>query len=151
VKEELEERLAYLGLTESDQRLLEDLAPLLERHADRFVTAFYRHLLSFDETRRLLADPAVTDRLLRKQREYLLSLARPSLDDAYIVERIRIGAVHARVGLGPRYYLGAYALYFSLLAPVIAAECRDDGERIQQTLSALTKLLMLDAELAMDS
>jgi signal transduction histidine kinase len=151
VKEELDDRLAFLGLTDADRGLLAELAPLLERHADRFVTAFYRHLLSFEETRRLLADPAVTERLLRKQREYLLSLAGPALDDAYLEERIRIGAVHARVGLGPRYYLGAYALYFSLLAPVIAAECRDDGDRVQRTLTALTKLLLLDAELAMDS
>jgi signal transduction histidine kinase len=152
VKEELDDRLAYLDLSQDDRRLLADLAPLLERHADRFVTAFYRHLLSFEETRRLLADPAVTERLLRKQREYLLSLAGPAFDDAYLEERVRIGAVHARIGLGPRYYLGAYAVYFSLLAPVIAEECQDeDGERVQQTLTALIKILLLDAELAMDS
>src|SRR5690606_18267574 len=151
VKEELEDRLEFLGLGEADCRLLADLAPAVERHADRFVTAFYRHLLSFDETRRLLADPAVTQRLLRKQRAYLLSLFSPTLDDKYLEERIRIGAVHARVGLGPRYYLGAYALYFSLLAPVIAAHCGGDTERIQQTLTALVKVLLLDAELAMDS
>lgn len=151
MKEELEDRLEFLGLGEADCRLLADLAPAVERHADRFVTAFYRHLLSFDETRRLLADPAVTQRLLRKQRAYLLSLFSPTLDDKYLEERIRIGAVHARVGLGPRYYLGAYALYFSLLAPVIAAHCGGDTERIQQTLTALVKVLLLDAELAMDS
>jgi signal transduction histidine kinase len=151
VKEELDDRLAFLGLTAADRQLLGELKPLLARHADRFVTAFYRHLLSFDETRRLLSDPAVTERLLRKQRQYLLSLAAPSLDETYLEERIRIGAVHARIGLGPRYYLGAYALYFSLLAPVIASECQGDGERIQQTLSALLKVLLLDAELAMDS
>lgn len=151
MKEELDDRLAFLGLTEVDQQLLADLGPLLERHADRFVAAFYRHLLSFEETRRLLADPAVTDRLLRKQREYLLSLARAARDETYLEERVRIGAVHARIGLGPRFYLGAYAVYFSLLAPVVAAECRGDGERIQCTLAALTKILLLDAELAMDS
>jgi len=151
VKEELDDRLAFLGLTDDDRRLLARLAPLLERHAERFVAAFYRHLLSFDETRSLLADPDVTERLLRKQREYLLSLACPALDDTYLEERVRIGAVHARIGLGPRYYLGAYGLYFSLLAPVIAAECRGDTELVQQTLSALLKVLLLDAELAMDS
>lgn len=151
MKEELDDRLAFLGLTEDDRRLLARLAPLLERHAERFVAAFYRHLLSFEETRQLLADPAVTERLLRKQREYLLSLAAPALDETYLEERIRIGAVHARIGLGPRYYLGAYALYFSLLAPVIAAECHGDTELVQRTLSALLKVLLLDAELAMDS
>ena len=151
MKQELDERLAFLGLTEGDRQLLARLRPLLERHAERFVSAFYRHLLSFDETRRLLADPAVTQRLLKKQRAYLLSLAGPALDEDYLGERIRIGAVHARVGLAPRYYLGAYALYFSLLAPLVTEECRGDAELTQRTLTALLKVLLLDAELAMDS
>jgi signal transduction histidine kinase len=59
--------------------------------------------------------------------------------------------VHARIGLGPRYYLGAYALYFSLLAPIIAEDCRGEAERTQETLSALVKLLLLDAQLAMEA
>jgi signal transduction histidine kinase len=151
VKEEIDDRLSFLGFAEADRRLLAGLRPLFESHADRLVSAFYRHLLSYDGTRHLLADPAIKNRLLRKQRDYLLSLAGPDIDDAYVEERIRIGQVHARIGLGPRYYLGAYALYFSLLAPLIAQEHRGDGEQTQQALAALIKLLMLDAQLAMDA
>ncbi len=151
MKEEIDDRLAFLGFTDGDRRLLAGLAPLLERHADRLVSAFYRHLLSFEETRILLADPAVKTRLLAKQRAYLLSLAGPRIDEDYVQDRLRIGRVHARIGLGPRYYLGAYALYFSLLAPLIAEDCRGEGERAQATLSALLKLLLLDAQLAMDA
>ncbi len=151
MKEELEDRLSFLGFAEADRRLLAGLGPLLESHADRLVSAFYRHLLSFEETRQLLVDPATKSRLLLKQREYLLSLAGPTIDDAYVEERIRIGQVHAKIGLGPRYYLGAYALYFSLLAPIIAQEHPGDGECIQETLTALVKLLLLDAQLAMDA
>ena len=151
MKEDLQERLAFLGLDDADRRVLAELRPLLERCADRLVSAFYRHLLSFDATRGLLVDPAVKDRLLEKQREYLLSLAAPEIDDRFFEERMRIGQVHQRIGLEPRWYLGAYALYFSLLAPIIAQECRDDAERGRQTLSALVKILLLDAQIAMEA
>ena len=149
LKEEIEDRLSFLGFADSDRQLLVGLAPVLERHADRLVSAFYRHLLSFEETRILLADPAVKTRLLEKQRSYLLSLAGPRIDEDYVEDRLRIGQVHARIGLAPRYYLGSYALYFSLLAPLIAEDCRGEGERAQETLSALLKLLLFDAQLAM--
>jgi hypothetical protein len=109
------ERLAFLNLRQRDRELLAALRPLLEKHADSFVAAFYRHLLSFGPTRELLRDPEVKDRLLRKQREYLLSLAEPGLDRAYAAERSRIGATHERIGLEPRWYLGAYAFYFGFL------------------------------------
>lgn len=151
MKEELDDRLAYLGLGPDERRLLADLGPLLERHADRFVTEFYRHVLSFEATRSLLAEPEAAGRLLAKQREYLLSLGEAALDEAYLDGLVRIGAVHARIGLGPRHYLGAYALYFSLLAPVIATELHGDGERLQLTLTALVKRMLLDAGLALDS
>ena len=74
------QRLAFLNLGDEDRVLLAELEPVLEKHADGLVAAFYRHLLSFAPTRQLLRDPAVKDRLLGKQREYLLSLARPSFD-----------------------------------------------------------------------
>jgi len=151
VKEDLEERLEFLGLTDADRRLLAELRPLLERHADRLVTAFYRHLLSFDATRRFLVDPAVTERLLGKQRAYLLSLGAPEVDDRYFEERMRIGQIHERIGLEPRWYLGAYALYFSLLKPIVYAEHRADPDRAQQSMNALLKLLLLDAQIAMEA
>ena len=49
---DLSQRLAYLNLDAPDLELLADLRPILERYADRFVAAFYRHLLSFDDLRR---------------------------------------------------------------------------------------------------
>ncbi len=150
-KKDLAQRLAFLGLTVEDQRRLEELRPLLEQHADALVGAFYRHLLSFEPTRDLLRDPAVKDRLLEKQREYLLSLAGPRLDAGYVAERMQIGKRHMEVGLEPRWYLGAYALYYSLLAPVVYESTRDDVVRGERTLSALVKLLLLDAQLAMEA
>ncbi len=148
---DLEQRLSYLNLEAGDLELLLALAPLLEKHADTFVAAFYRQLLSFSPTRALLRDPDVKERLLTKQRDYLLGLAHPELDAAYVAERRRIGEVHERVGLEPRWYLGAYTLYFSLLAPIICDEFRADPERAARTLVALQKLLTLDAQLAMET
>jgi signal transduction histidine kinase len=146
-----QQRLSYMNLQESDRELLAALAPVLERNAASLVAAFYRNLLSFSPTRELLRDPAVKEQLLVKQREYVISLACKEVDDAYVARRRRIGEVHQRVGLEPRWYLGAYALYFSLLTPVVFDAYAADPERGMRTLVALQKLLMLDAQLAMEA
>ncbi len=143
--------LAFLELGEGDRTSLAELRPLLEKHADTFVSAFYRHLLSFEETRALLADPEVKERLLVKQREYLLSLAEPTLDEAYFAQRFAIGLTHVRVGLEPRWYLGAYGLYLRLLVPVILEHWQHDLPSAERVITSLHKLLTLDAELAMAS
>jgi signal transduction histidine kinase len=150
-KDDLSQRVAFLRLAPDDLARLERLAPILERHADALVAAFYRHLLSFAETRRLLSDAEVKRRLLAKQRQYLLSLAVPSLTRDYIADRLAIGVTHERIGLAPRWYLGAYSLYFSLLAPLVCEEYHHEPERGADALSSLMKVLMLDAQLAMEA
>jgi signal transduction histidine kinase len=149
--EDLEQRLAFLNLGDADRERLERLRPMMEKNADSFVAAFYRHLLSFQPTRELLRDPEVKDRLLEKQREYLLSLTNPSFDESFERERRRIGEVHERIGLEPRWYLGAYSLYFSLLAPLVVEEFGPDPRAALGHLISLQKLLTLDAEMAMES
>jgi signal transduction histidine kinase len=144
-------RLAYLGLQVEDCDYLARLHPILEEHAEELVAAFYRNLLSFEPTRELLRDPQVKDRLLVKQREYLLSLAGPSLDEAFVAQRRQIGEVHERIGLEPRWYLGAYAVYLSLLIPVIHDAYADDPECAMRSIVALQKLLFFDVQLAMEA
>ena len=148
---DLGHRLSFLNLDATDVQLLAQLEPLLEKHADNFVAAFYRHLLSFSPTRELLRDPEVKDRLLVRQREYLLSLAKPTFDDEYVAERRLIGETHARVGLEPRWYLGAYSLYFSLLSGIILEAHGADPALCTRMLAALQKLLNFDASLAMET
>jgi signal transduction histidine kinase len=146
-----QQRLSYMNLQASDRELLAGLQPILETHAASFVAAFYRNLLSFGPTRELLRDPDVKERLLLKQREYLLSLASPTLDAAFVAQRRRIGEIHEKIGLEPRWYLGAYALYLSLLTPVVCDAYASDPERAMRTVVALQKLLMFDAQLAMEA
>jgi signal transduction histidine kinase len=146
----LEERVTYFDYGEDDRRVLADLHTVLEKNADSLVAAFYRHLLSYSATRQLLRDPEVKERLLGMQRYYLLSLAGPEIDAAYFAERRRIGQTHERIGLEPSWYLGAYALYLSLLTPLVVERFGTDVPRAERALMALQKLLLFDASLAMD-
>jgi len=147
----LEELLSYLDYGPSERALLAELAPLLEKSADTLVSAFYRHLLSYPATRHLLRDPGVKERLLGLQRQYLLSLAGPDVDEDYVAHRRRVGEVHERIGLEPRWYLGAYALYLSMLTPLVGDHFSSEPPRGERALVALQKLLMLDASLVMET
>jgi signal transduction histidine kinase len=147
----LEQRIAYLNLRPSDLELLAELRPILEEQAEAVVAAFYRHLLSFPATRELLGNPEVRERLLHAQREYLLSLAGPTLDDAFVKGRREIGEAHKRIGLEPSWYLGAYALYLSILIPIVHEAYQHDSRKACNTIIALQKLLTLDTQIAMEA
>ncbi|MFI5320197.1 MAG: protoglobin domain-containing protein [Myxococcota bacterium] len=143
--------LAFYDLADADLAQLVELRAMFEKHADSLVAAFYRHLLSFAETRSLLRDPKVTERLLGEQRKYLLSLADPVIDDAYLAQRRHIGEVHERIGLAPTWYLGAYALYVSLLSPIFEQSFPGELEKAARLQGILGRRLRLDAALALET
>jgi len=147
---DLELRLGYLDLGPADLERLAVLQPMLEKHAAGLVDSFYHHLLSFSSTRRLLVDPGVRERLMSAQREYLLSLAGTTIDASYLEQRRLIGEVHERIGLEPRWYLGAYALYLSLLVPLVHDVHPHDPIEAGRTVVSLQKRLFLDAQIAME-
>jgi len=144
-------RKDYLRLTDEEEVALKQLHPLMVQHADGLVETFYRHLLQFPETRRLLSDELITTRLKQAQKRYLLSLVTGPYDEQYRDERLRIGEVHNRLGLTPQWYLGAYALYLNLLHPLIFKEFHDRLAQCQFLRVALTKVVFLDIGLAIES
>jgi signal transduction histidine kinase len=149
-RSELDLELSFFELGDEERALLADLGPVLEKHADQLVAAFYRHLLSYPETRTHLRDREATERLLELQRRYLLSLAGPRIDARYVEDRRRIGEMHERIGLEPRWYLGAYALYLSMLTPLVCELAGGDVVRAERTMVALQRLLLFDVQIAME-
>jgi chemotaxis family two-component system sensor kinase Cph1 len=144
-------RLAYLELGEADLERLQGLRPTLAARAGELVEGFYQHLQRFPETAAFLKDAATRERLLAQQRSYLLSLSEPVIDEAHIESRREIGRTHARIGLEPAWYLGAYALYLSLITPYVRADFEGDPSAADRVLVALNRRLMLDAQLAIEA
>jgi signal transduction histidine kinase len=136
----------FYGIDDADLEMLASARPIFEESADRMVDEFYEHLMRFPETAALLQDEEVRRRLLDTQREYLLSLSEPRIDDAYIARRQMIGTTHERVGLGTRFYLGAYTFYFRLLVDAVRAKA--DPADNDAIVSAIAKRLFFDANIA---
>ena len=150
---EMERRLQFLEFGTRDEALLLDLHHEFARRGESgfFVEVFYRHLLAFEPTRTLLADEAVLARLKRTQGAYFERLTAGDYDFDYLLDRLRIGVVHERVGLTPQWYIGAYSKYLTLLAPRIHDYYRDDPEKTLDTLAALLKIAFYDMGLAIDT
>ena len=147
----LAQRLAFLRLDPADVKLLAELRPAVEARSQEFVDVFYRHLLGFDEVRELLRDEQVRARLLEAQARYFVSLVCDEIDEAYVDARYRIGLTHERIGLGPAWYVGAYAIYCEEFDRVLSEHFRSSPHKRQAARSALHKRLLLDMQLAVES
>lgn len=96
-----------------DRAFLRSVEAITPGDRTQLVDAFYEHLGHFSELKPFLEEPERAARLRKSLDHYVVSLLAAPVDDAYILERRRIGQAHMRIGLSPAWYLGAYSCFVS--------------------------------------
>jgi rsbT co-antagonist protein RsbR len=146
---ELRSRRAFCELTDEDLARLLSLRGFAEKHTTEIVNAFYDLLLSHSETRKFFPDEATIRRVKRTQSEYFLGLFEGRCDLAYVEDRLRVGAVHERIGLAPKWYLAAYRKYLDLLREKLYASLPPAEAAAAYT--SVQKIVFFDVTLAIDT
>lgn len=150
------QQIAFVGLTDVDLAVLAKYKTEMERLASKFVDDFYGYVYKVPELKKIIEDNTVIDRLKKLQYGYFVRLFSGKIDDDYIQQRLRIGAAHNRIGLEPRWYLGAYQQYISsvndyFFAILVSESDNPDYEELKKALSAFNKLINFDMQLAIES
>ena len=148
---ERDQRMAFLHLSGEDFRLLAELRPLVERRIPAIVEAFYKQLRRHSEPRRFFANEKTLERVKTGQRAFLVALFSGEPDEAYFEKRLMIGEVHERIGVPLKWYIGSMGNFFEQLLGVLAKEPGLGPERCLAAALALSKIMNLDLQLAMES
>ncbi len=148
---EIASRKAFLELTEADAVHLRNIRGKLAAAQNGFADGFYEYLRQLPELAALLPDEATVARLKAAHGRYFASLTEGEYGDAYVDGRLRVGMTHARIGLTPKWYVGAFRKY---LADMLKATWVASGEEFAAfapTFDALLKVVMLDLGLTLDT
>ncbi len=149
--QEIAQRKGFLGFRDEDVERLESFNDLAQKHADSFIEDLYKHFMEFEESRTFFRDPKLLEHVKRMQREYFLRLTQGKYDTAYVENRLNIGAVHERINLSTKLYLGAYSFYLRGVGSRLSERYKKEPERAVTTLLSLMKLVFLDMGLAIDT
>lgn len=147
---EVEHRKALFDLTQADVEALLACKPAIEKKIDSLVAEFYRSQTSVPEIALLIGDADTLSRLHKTQNKYILDLFSGPYDLEYVNNRLRIGLVHRRIGVEPKFYLSAVHKLKGLLHDALSDAFELDAER-QAALAALDKLLLFDLTLVFDT
>ena len=147
---EVERRKEFLEFSAKDISLLQQVHQRL-KEKEGLSDSFYRHLLDYPELRQFLPDEATIQRLKSSLTRYFDDITGGNYQHAYIRDRLRVGVVHQRIGLEPKWYIGAYRKYLSELVPAMWALMQDQPDAFLQTYDALLKVICLDMGLALDT
>lgn len=149
--DEIRQRKAFLEFTDDDAAVLAGVNEFAQRYADSMIDDFYRHLLSFEETRAFFTDPDVLAHVQNMQKAYFTRLTEGSYDRDYVANRVKIGVIHERIGLPIKSYLGMYCFYLRAVLERLRVEYGETPEAAFSVFSSLMKLTFFDIGLAIDT
>ena len=147
---EFENRKKLLGFTQEDVYNLRKVGPRIENIIDDLVDEFYEQQTAIDDVQLIIGDSDTLSRLRTAQRGYIIELFSGVYDMTYANSRLRIGLVHKRIGVEPKFYLSAMQMLKGLLIDGIYDLFANHEEARKITIS-LEKLLTLDVQLVFDT
>lgn len=144
---EIKTRRAFASVDQVNRAEVAEMHELLDPHIPAITEAFYHHLKGFPDLKAFLADDSKIRQLTATMQAYLLGLGQGIGSASYIDERLRIGIVHERIGLGPTWYLGAHAMLSDAMMKCLGEDRAGDTAKPARVAATLSKLLFFDASL----
>jgi methyl-accepting chemotaxis protein len=149
-----DERVRFLAIDDASRAALAEFRPTLQRELPGVADQFYAHLRHWPQLSGMFASEERLRRARQAQIDHWLNLFSGRFDESYIESVRRIGLVHARIGLEPRWYIGGYAFTLSLLYGVAVRAYSSRlspaaaQTRAASVVAALTKAALLDMDFA---
>jgi diguanylate cyclase (GGDEF)-like protein len=149
---EIAGRRRLYDLGDDDLGRLSDAKPVILRHADEIVERFYEWITADEEMAGIIGDAETLARVKTAQRIYMLRLFDGQCDLEYALSRLRIGMVHNRIGVTPKYYVAA----MRRLGALLRARLEQAGPELAPTdpaacCASLDKLLAFDLTLVFET
>ncbi|KUL96289.1 hypothetical protein DK26_05380 [Bosea sp. WAO] len=118
----LSERLQFMKLDKAALDSIRSARPIIMEALPRALDDFYDQVRAFPETKAFFSDEPEIAGAKSKQIAHWDMISGGRFDEGYVSAVSKVGQVHARIGLAPRWYIGGYGLVLeALIGKIIAA------------------------------
>lgn len=156
VAREVVSRLEFCEMGDGQRAILAQARPVIERCLGPALDRFYARVRLTPETRAFFGSEQHMQQARAAQIAHWMTILTGDFDDRYYESVRRIGSVHARIGLDPRWYIGAYAIVLEELVRGIARHYSPlrrlfglrGGPTGAAVSAAVVKAALLDMELS---
>lgn len=135
------EMQSFVDLTAEDSVRLKAVAPIFDKHVASITDAFYETLQRYPTTSALVEGRI--EGLKKTHMIWMRELFDGDYGEGYFNRRLRIGAVHAKLGIEPRWVEGVMHVVRAHSLMHLRAEIQD-VEVLNASYQSLLKILDLD-------
>ncbi|POF29299.1 globin-coupled sensor protein [Roseibium marinum] len=146
---DFQSRMKFIQIDQQAIASLRELWPVVQPALDGLLEGFYAHVMTQPELASLVGGK--TSRLVSAQKAHWEKLFTGGFDQDYLESITRIGQVHSRIGLEPRWYIAGYSYVLTRLQNLLVRKYRMSFKDLGQMLEHVTSAVMLDMDLAIST
>lgn len=106
----MQSRLDFLGLGADEQHRLQRQARAVDAAIGKALDPLYAKLRAVPELSRMFGSDHAMNSARKRQHDHWRRILKATFDQDYCQSVLRIGEVHATIGLEPSWYIGAYGI-----------------------------------------
>jgi len=147
--EEIKQQLEFIKLNEEELKVIKKLQPIVAENLETLVTAFYDAVLKIEHLKNIIESHSSVERLSKTLSSHIYLLFSGEINDEYVNKRLKVAQVHFRIGLQPKWYLGAFQNVLEELILIIS-DVASSKEEQRKLITAATKILSFEQQLILD-
>jgi rsbT co-antagonist protein RsbR len=147
---DVERRKAFVGLEPEDVARIRSIQDIFLPNADRYIAAFFDHLVGIEEANRLSGNYTALEEAKRLEHEHLVAMMQGDYGRDYMEQRVRLGMLYSRAGLDVRILLGAFHVLMRALGTEVMKHFAKDPAKGFDAFISVKKIGFLDIGLTVD-
>jgi len=157
-EQDISGRLSFLGIDDANRENIRKAKSIVERELPIALDRFYETVKKTPETRKFFSSDDHMRGAKNAQIGHWGSITTGDFDENYVSRVRKIGSVHARIGLEPRWYIGGYGQIIEQLVQGVMKDYWPAGgvfskkgrspDEATGILVSLLKAVMLDMDLS---
>lgn len=148
-KSEIQNQLKLIHFTKEDLQSLVLIKPYIEKHLEEIIDHFYNTLITIPHLEKMISEHSTIEHLKKTLRIHILEMFSGKIDEEFIKKRMKIAQAHIRIGLVPKWYIGAFQQILNLIIDKITKN-NWSKESIEKASLLCSKLINFETQIVID-
>ncbi|QTD39887.1 protoglobin domain-containing protein [Sporosarcina sp. Te-1] len=146
----LQKQMELIHFTLDDLALLQQYKPFVQRGIAEIVSTFYDKVLEVPSLRQLIEERSNMEHLKRVVADYIIDMFTGIFDEEAIRKKEKLAAIHFRMGVEPKWYVGMFFQIEQVLVRLITEPLSSPAHKEQATRT-VGKLLNLEMQIVLEA
>ncbi|QHW34277.1 hypothetical protein GZH47_28090 [Paenibacillus rhizovicinus] len=131
-------------------RLIQSVQPLVRQYIEEIVDGFYQTITGIESLQAIITSNSTVERLRQTLKSHLIEMSSGRIDEEYLQKRMRVADEHSRIGLEPKWYMGAFQNLQNTLMLIVNRNVEDREESLRIS-KAITKILNFEQQIVLEA